>query len=163
MALLAGNFIDHLSFLFFRGTVLDLHQGPPQCPQMSVLKVRRSDVLHNTVDCWWVGDIQQPNLPAFSLNWSWKATSAWLTCRSQDLMLPRKIMISVLLQHNHELPWDTKQNHLCAHSRATHTCTHTHLHAHTLTVYAPTKAAAYPRPCLLDSCPQTLLFVDYGS
>ena len=143
MALLAGNFIDHLSFLFFRGTVLDLHQGPPQCPQMSVLKVRRSDVLHNTVDCWWVGDIQQPNLPAFSLNWSWKATSAWLTCSSQDLMLPPKItyIISVLLQHNHELPWDTRQNHLCAHSRAPHACTHaclaTWIHTHLLGVLQP--------------------------
>ena len=32
MILLAGKFIDHLSFLFFWGTVLDFHQGLPQCP-----------------------------------------------------------------------------------------------------------------------------------
>ena len=32
MTLLAGNFIDYLSFLLFQETVLDLHQGLPQCP-----------------------------------------------------------------------------------------------------------------------------------
>ena len=32
MTLLAGNFIDHVSFLFFGGTVFYLHQGLPQCP-----------------------------------------------------------------------------------------------------------------------------------
>ena len=58
-------------------------------------------------------------------------------------MLPPKItyIISVLLQHNHELPWDTRQNHLCAHSRATHACTHarsaTCVHTHLLRVLQP--------------------------
>ena len=99
---------------------------------MSVLKVRRSGVLHNTVDCWWVGDIQQPNLPAFSLNWSWKATSAWLTCRSQDLMLPPKITYNISSTATQSwTAMDTRQNHLCAPHACTHarsaTCIHTHL------------------------------------
>lgn len=39
MALLAGNFIDHLSFLLFRDAVLNLHHGLPQCWRLLLTRV----------------------------------------------------------------------------------------------------------------------------